>query len=184
VFPADDTDFMQAIEIRGNNGGVEDVETIFALAGENYFVPTELFALDDSTLYNYAREDSVHGRNDEMAQKIAAYYRSAGGSGPGLVVRIHTHPTGNPTPSKKDKKVGSRRKSVFDRYFDDYQFLLGIHALGEVCDPDRRYMRRPEQTEYNEISWRGENREHTLALYDADYDPRPVMLLSSEEVLQ
>lgn len=174
VFPTADRDFIQLIEIRANNGAQEDVETVFVLIGETYFVPTKLFAFDSPVLYHDATERSVNPKDRSMAEQIARYY--ADQPGPKLINRVHTHPSGDIEPSQKDKQVASSRKSVFDRYFDDYEFFLGIHALQDSCDPDSDWLRRPRKTAENAITWWGEHRKHTLAVYDEHYEPRPVLM--------
>jgi proteasome lid subunit RPN8/RPN11 len=175
VFPAADTDFMQLLEIRGNNGATADVETVFVLASdESYCVPTRLFAFDDPRLYKKATDSRVNVDNEAVARTVATFYEKQ--SGPRLITRVHTHPSGETTPSQLDQNVGPDRYATFNQYFDDYEFFLGIHALKEPCDPDPGWLRRPEQTAEHEVTWWGENRKHTLALYDPAYEPAPVIV--------
>ncbi|MDS0476813.1 Mov34/MPN/PAD-1 family protein [Natrinema sp. 1APR25-10V2] len=174
VFPGTDTDFIQLIELRGNNGAQDDVETVFVLTGETYYVPTRLFAFDDPTHYREATPTAVDIDNRAVAQTIADFYEER--VGPRLVARFHTHPGGNPMPSTKDKRNAAKKQRVFDRYFDDYELFLGIHVLGEPCDLDPDWLRRPEQTATNAVSWRGEHRTHTLALYNGRYESRSVVV--------
>lgn len=174
VFPQADNDFMQLLEIRANNGAQDDVETVFVLTGETYFVPTRLFAFDDPALYHDASAHAVTPKTRPMAETVARFY--ADQPGPKLINRVHTHTNGRPRPSQGDKKVGPNRKQTFDRYFDDYEFFLGIHALQDPCEPDPARLRRAHQTAEHAVTWWGENRKHTLAVYDAQYNPRPVLV--------
>lgn len=174
VFPQADTDFMQLIEVRGNNGAAADVETVFILTGETYFVPTRLFAFDDPDFYTRATATRVTAENQAMARTVARFYDDR--PGPKLVARFHTHPSGDTTPSRTDKEVGMQRKRTFDRYFDDYEFFLGIHALQDTCEPDPGWLRQPARTATHTVTWWGENRKHTLAVYDGRYEPRPVVV--------
>lgn len=188
VFPKTDRDFMQQLEMRGNNGGVETVETVYALAGSTYFVPETLIALDDPDLYKAAEPRRVQTDDWEVIRTIDEAYtpRSASGvketeAGPRMLVRVHTHPTGRTRPSDNDREAAAHRDLLY-RYFDDCEIFLGIHGLGEECAPDPEWMRVPERTAENEVSWWGENRKHKLAVFDREYEPRPVRLLSAADV--
>lgn len=174
VFPGADRDFMQLIEIRANNGAQADVETVYVLTGETYCVPTRLFAFDDPALYRRATRNRVNVRNRRLAKTIAAFY--ADRPGPKLVVRVHTHPSGRTSPSDGDRNGAAQRNRSYARYFDDYELFLGIHGLGDAADPDPEWLRRPERTAFNEVAWWGENRKHKLAVFDMEYEPRPMVV--------
>lgn len=174
VFPAADRDLMQLLELRGNNGGVETVETMYVLTGNTYSVPERLFACDDPDLYHKAEKRLFNGKLRRVVKMIVDFY--ADRSGPKLVAFFHTHPSGNATPSTGDKEVVARWKQRFDPYFDEYEFFAGLHGLGEACPPDLERMRVPEQPRENAVRWRGENRHHTLAVYDGAFEPRPVLV--------
>jgi proteasome lid subunit RPN8/RPN11 len=183
VFPAQDKGLMQMLEVRGNNGGTETVETVYVLAGtHSYAVPERLFAFDDPDLYKTAEPTRVNMDYHAVAQTVADFYEP--GPGPTLIAHFHTHPSGNGRPSDQDHSVAESRETTYDRYFDDYQLFLGIHGLGEECDPDPEWMRRPQRTATNEVSWWGENRKHTLSLYDGAYEPRPVAVLTADQARQ
>jgi hypothetical protein len=183
VFPAQDKGLMQMLEVRGNNGGTETVETVYVLAGtHSYAVPERLFAFDDPDLYNKAEPARVNVDNHAVAQTVADFYEP--GPGPTLIAHFHTHPNGYNQPSDQDHSVAERREATYDRYFDDYQLFLGIHGLGEECDPDPEWMRQPQRTAANQVSWWGENRKHTLSLYDGGYEPRPVAVLTADQARQ
>lgn len=178
VFPADDRDLMQMLELRANNGAVADVETVYVLTGSTYSVPELLFAFDDPGLYYEAERDYVDADNGAIAETIWKFYE--GRPGPRMIVDVHTHPAGSDTrPSNQDHSVAGHQRQAFDQYFDDYELFFGIHGLGEACDPDLSWMRVPEQTGENEISWWGENRRHSLAVFDGAYRPRPVRVVST-----
>jgi hypothetical protein len=173
VFPGDDTDFLQLIELRANNGATADVETVFVLtSGDSYAVPTRLFAFDDPGLYTEATPRAVEIDNEAVARTIAAFYDDR--DGPKLVSRFHTHPNGGTTPSAKDRRNGPDCARIFGRHFDDAGFFLGIHALREACRPEPDWLRCPARTAADEVAWWGENRKHALALFDGAYEPRPV----------
>lgn len=174
VFPGGDVDFMQLIEIRANNGATNDIETVYVLTGETYFVPTQLFAFDDPELYNEATANRVNVKSQVLARTVAKFYDER--PGPKLIVWVHTHPSGGTQPSLADINCTPRQKRLYNQYFTDYELFLGIHGLKEVCDPDPDWLRQPELTADHEVSWWGENRKHSLALYDAHYEPRPVVI--------
>lgn len=183
VFPGDDRDFMQKLEIRANNGAVDDVETVYVVTGSTYFVPEDLWAFDDPSLYDTAERYEVDIDDRATAETIRDFY--AGRPGPRMIFRVHTHPPdGADGPSDQDYSVAEEREKVFDRYFDDYELFLGIHLLGEERPPNPGLMRVPNQTEENKITWLGENRKHTLAVYDGAYEPRPVMLTTAAKMQQ
>lgn len=182
MFPADDRDLLQLLEVRANNGGVKTVETVYVLTGRTYFVPERLFAFDDPALYQRADPAYVAVDNRTMAETIRRFY--ADQPGPRVIVRVHTHPGGPASPSEQDYRVATSRQQLFDRYFDDYELFLGIHALTDECTPDAEWIRRPEQTAENEVSWWGENRKHKLAIYDGAYNPRPVLVEAAAAIQQ
>lgn len=179
IFPADDRDFLQQLEVRGNNGGVDDVETAYVLTGSTYYVPEHLFNCDDPGLYQKAEYNTVNFNELEVASRVYEYYGDR--MAVKIVVVVHTHPSGNTTPSDRDEKWGPQIPPMFDRYFDDYEFFHGLHGLGEECDPDPEWMRRPEKTAENEISWHGESRIHKLAVFDSAFNPRPVVVTTAAE---
>lgn len=174
VFPASDPDFLRQIELRGKNGARDFVETVYVLSGSTYYVPTRLHALDDPSLFNSADRSSVNARNREMAQKVANFYAQR--DGPRIVVRIHTHPSLSTNPSDTDYDYSLEKKPVYDRFFEDYEYFHGIHGIGEISEPPPGEIRSPEMVGQNELAWWGESRRHRLAIYDEEYDPRPVVL--------
>lgn len=179
VFPADDRDLMQLLEVRGNNGGVPTVETVYCLTGSTYYVPEQLFPCDDPDLYYAATADHFEADLPRIAQRIAAFYEDR--AGPRMVMFVHTHPDGNPQPSQLDKQSVVGWKQLFDGYFDDYRFFTGLHGLCEAGETGPEWMRRPEQTGENEVSWWGARRKHRLAVFDGEFEPRPVAVTTAAE---
>lgn len=180
VFPADDTDLMQQLEMAANNGAVEDVETVYVLAGSTYFVPEDLFALDDPSLYEVAEPHHVRTDMREVVRTVDEFYNER--SGPKMVTWFHTHPSGRSRPSDGDYEAVEDEPHPFARQFDDCEFFQGIHALGQEATPDPEWMRVPRQTGENEVSWWGENRKHSLSVYDGQYEPRPMVVTTAAEM--
>lgn len=183
VFPADDRDFLQLLEVRANNGSVKTVETMYVLAGRSYYVPETVVSCDDPGLYRGADRTTVKPREKRLARRVADVAENV--LQPQMVCWVHTHPNGSTNPSDGDKKWCTHTKSRFDKHFEgDYEFFLGIHGVGERGEPDWEWMRRPERTDENEVSWWGEYRKHKLAVYDEAFDPRPVTVTSVAELQQ
>lgn len=181
VFPADDRDLLQLLEVRGNNGGVETVETGYILTGSTYYVPEKLHNCDDPDIYQYARPERMCSSTTQIRLRVRDFYE--GQPDPRMICPVHTHPSGRTTPSKGDTQ--SDLKQAFDVEFDDYEFFYGIHGLhDDDRTPDPSWMRVPEQTDHHKVSWYGEYRRHTLAFYDEEHDLAPVMVRSATEPQQ
>ena len=176
VFPAADRDFLQLLELRANNGATELVETVYVLTGSTYYVPEQLFAFDDPGLYYEATPYLVDADREAIAADLARLCRIGLAPAPKLIMEVHTHPSGSTIPSDRDRRYGPENRPVYDRYFTDFEFFYGIHGLQDRDRPDPACIRCPEQTDYNEIGWQGENMEHRLGVYDYAFDPQPVML--------
>jgi len=173
VFPSHDPGFMQRLELRGNNGAQRDVETVYLLTGESYTMPSELVQLDDPAIYNEMTPNSVSTKLGEIAEQLQRMYD--GRPDPKLIGYVHTHQNGTTRPSSKDRSGSETAKRVFERYFDDFEFFNAIHALGDRADVPVGKMREPTETSGG-VWWYGETRRHELAVFDAHYNARTVVV--------
>lgn len=74
VVDSEDTDLIQKMEIRGNNGVTEvahDVETKYLLTGPNYTTPTDIIQLDNPALYSEVTESSIRYNVTKIADYVA-----------------------------------------------------------------------------------------------------------------
>jgi len=173
VFSSHDPGFIQRLELRGNNGAQRDVETVYLLAGDSYTTPTELIQLDDSAVYNKMTPTSVSTKLNAVAQQLARMYEDR--PDPKLIAYVHTHPGGSTRPSLTDKQGSETAKKVFERHFDDFEFFNAIHALGDKADVPIEKMREPRESGGG-VWWYGETRRHELAVFDAHYNSRQVIV--------
>jgi len=173
VFPSHDPGFMQRLELRGNNGARQDVETVYLLAGDSYTTPTELIQLDDPAVYNRMTPTSVSTKLNAVAEQLARMYE--GRPDPKLIAYVHTHPGGSTRPSPTDKQGSETAKKVFERYFQDFEFFNAIHALGKMADVPVDKMRNPKESGGG-VWWYGETRRHELAIFDKYYNSRQVVV--------
>lgn len=173
VFPSHDEGFVRSVELRGNNGARRDAETVYLLTGETYTVPTELVALDDPAIYEASTESSVRAKLDAIVEELKLAHE--GRPDPKLIAYVHTHPDGSTRPSPTDRQNGERIAERFERQFDDVEFFHGIHGLGErtTVEGDRR---RDLRSSTGGCWWYGENRRHELAIFDASYNSRRVVV--------
>lgn len=173
VFPSHDPGFMQRLELRGNNGAQRDVETVYLLTGDSYTTPTELVQLDDPAVYNKMTPTSVSTKLNAVAEQLARMYDSR--PDPKLIAYVHTHPDGSTRPSPTDKQGSETAKKVFERHFDNFEFFNAIHALGDKADVPVEKMREPRESGGG-VWWYGETRRHELAVFDAHYNSRQVIV--------
>lgn len=168
VFPADDSELVQAIELRGNNGVQRDVETKYLLTGSSYTTPTDMIGLDDPSLYEEMTETSLVYNVTAIADYVAKLHE--GYPDPKVVVAVHTHPSGNTIPSSTDRTNSTALRDELERHFDDFEFFQGIHGLQERTTPTPDKLREVHAGD-GHIWWYGENRRHELAIFDGYYNP-------------
>jgi hypothetical protein len=177
VFDSSDTDLIQKMEIRGNNGVDEvdsDVETKYLLTGPSYTTPTDIIQLDNPSLYSKVTETTIRYNVTEIAKYVAQLHE--GGHEPNLVVSVHTHPSGSTYPSDMDRNDARALERALGRYFDDFEFLQGIHGLQERSTPSSSQLREVHREE-GSIWWYGENRKHEIAIYDGGFNPEPEVMV-------
>lgn len=171
VFDSDDTDLLQKMEIRGNNGVTEaphDVETKYLLTGPTYTTPTDIIQLDNPDLYSEVTENSIQYNVTKIAEYVATLHKQ--GPQPNIVVSVHTHPSGNTHPSAVDRTDPTALKEELSRHLSDFEFLQGIHGLQDRSIPDSTELREIQESE-GHFWWYGENRCHELAIYDEQFKP-------------
>ncbi len=177
VLNAADTDLIQKMEIRGNNGVTEvdhDVETKYLLTGPTYTTPTNIIQLDNPDLYSEVTESSIRYNVTKIADYVAQLHEQA--SGPNLIVSVHTHPSGQTYPSLTDRTNPAALKRELQRHFDDFEFMNGIHGLQNRSVPDSTTLREVQEGEGN-FWWYGENRRHEVAIYDETFRPRTEVIV-------
>lgn len=167
VFPGENEEFLQMLELRGQNGASEPVETVYVLTGDNFWQPTNLFALHDPTLYRSATVDEVVSKIGSMADQIASQIDHS----PKLIAYAHTHPNGSTSPSAQDRFGVRRVQNTFAEALgaDDYEYFHIIHALGGEAKGEVE--RRSPTASGSGVYWYGEYRRHELAVFDTDYTP-------------
>ena len=177
VFDTADTDLLQKMEIRGNNGVTEvphDVETKYLLTGPTYTRPTDLIQLDNPDLYSQVTETSIRYNVTRIANYVAKLHDE--GHPPKLIVSVHTHPSGQTMPSTVDRTDPTALKKELNKHFDDFEFLQGIHGLQDRSIPDSTALREVQAGE-GHFWWYGENRRHEVAIYDGNFRPTPEVLV-------
>lgn len=177
VFDTADTDLLQKMEIRGNNGVTEvphDVETKYLLTGPTHARPTDLIQLDNPDLFSEVTETSIRYNATKIADYVAKLHEE--GCPPKLFVSVHTHPSGQTRPSPKDKTDPTALKKELNRHFNDFEFMQGIHGLQDRSIPNSTALREIEGGE-GHFWWYGENRRHEVAIYDGNFRPTPEVVI-------
>lgn len=177
IFNTDDTDLLQKMEIRGNNGVTEvshDVETKYLLTGPTFMKPTDIIQLDNPELYSEVTETSICYNATKIADYVAKLHEA--GHPPKLIVSVHTHPSGETYPSTEDRTDPTALKQELNRHFDDFEFMQGIHGLQERSVPDSTTLREAQGSE-GHFWWYGENRRHEVAIFDEHFRPTPEVVV-------
>ena len=140
---------------------VEDVETTYALTGNN--VMEVLHPYTSKEIIKSATPFEIHTKIEAKIKRILEERAELGKAS--TVIDIHTHPQGLPILSDQDLTVFKRAFTVYKKYFDSVFF--GIHAVSE----EQRFRRTEPKAEGNKIVWTSLSRKHEVAFYDKDGKP-------------
>lgn len=140
---------------------VEDVETTYALTGNN--VMEVLHPFTSKEVIKSATPFEIHTKIEAKIKQILEERAELGKAS--TVIDVHTHPQGLPIPSDQDLTVFKRAFTVYKKYFDNVFF--GIHAVSE----EQRFRRTEPKAEGNKIVWTSLSRKHEVAFYDKDGKP-------------
>ena len=140
---------------------VEDVETTYALTGNN--VMEVLHPFTSKEIIKSATPFEIHTKIEAKIKQILEERAELGKAS--TVIDVHTHPQGLPIPSDQDLTVFKRAFTVYKKYFDNVFF--GIHAVSE----EQRFRRTEPKAEGNKIVWTSLSRKHEVAFYDKDGKP-------------
>ena len=140
---------------------VEDVETTYALTGNN--VMEVLHPFTSKEVIKSATPFEIHTKIEAKIKQILEERAELGKAS--TVIDVHTHPQGLPIPSDQDLTIFKRAFTVYKKYFDNVFF--GIHAVSE----EQRFRRTEPKAEGNKIVWTSLSRKHEVAFYDKDGKP-------------
>ncbi len=140
---------------------VEDVETTYALTGNN--VMEVLHPFTSKEVIKSATPFEIHTKIEAKIKQILEERAELGKAS--TVIDVHTHPQGLPIPSDQDLTIFKRAFTVYKKYFDNVFF--GIHSVSE----EQRFRRTEPKAEGNKIVWTSLSRKHEVAFYDKDGKP-------------
>ena len=146
----------------------QDVEVVYALSGSDETI---------EMLHNMSSNEIVAHASPEMisyyAEKMIEYILEERNENPGLIIHVHSHPSGLPIPSDVDRKsmieVARKMKDIIP----NSTILFGIHAIE---DENRHPRTPPGRISENRIRWTSITRIHEVAFFDAKSKPVDVRI--------
>ena len=147
--------------------GKEDVETCYALSGND--VLTNLHKFASSQVIKEATPLEIHTKTEAKVRQIMEETFDSGL--PSTVVDVHTHPGGVAELSPQDLSANANAYRVYSRFFRNVYFA--VHAVSD----EGKFRRSKPEVRENRITWSSINREHEVAFYDVNGKPVEVQIV-------
>ena len=144
----------------------EDVETAYALSGDN--VIDMLHKFTSSDVIRDAKPHVIYTITEGKIRHILAER----GRIPKIVVDVHTHPYGIAELSDVDKKTIKKVAEIFREKMPGVRVYFGVHAVSE----EKIGSRQDLKVIGNKIVWRSLTREHEVAFFDENGKPVDVVV--------
>jgi hypothetical protein len=145
-----------------------DVEVVYALSGQDEKI---------DMLHNMSSNEVVAHASPEMisyyAEKMIEYIREERTEDPGLIIHVHSHPSGLPIPSDVDRKSMIEVAREMKEIIPNSTILFGIHAIG---NENRHPRTLPVRIAENRIRWTSITRIHEVAFFDEKSNPVDVRI--------
>lgn len=164
---------IEFMEVRAESifrPNAEDIEVIYALSGASRNVPDMWHKLSSRTVVEEASAEHIVSSVGAMLEHISMEREGK----PSLIVHVHTHPQGIPSPSQADKRFFKNVAQTMLQSYPECEVLFGIHA---VSDESIRERQEPHLIAKNTIKWSSIYCEHETAFFDAEAKPYKVAVL-------
>lgn len=147
----------------------QDVEVVYALSGIDETI---------EMLHNMSSNEVVAHASPDMisyyAEKMIEYILEERDEIPGLIIHVHSHPSGLPIPSDVDRTSMKEVAKKMRGMILDSTVFFGIHA---VSDEQRCQRTQPVRISENKIRWSSITRIHEVAFFDETGAPVDVKII-------
>lgn len=145
-----------------------DVEVVYALTNHGLIVD-QLHNFSSNEIVAHATPDMI----SYVAEKMVEYILEERNEMPGLIIHVHSHPSGEPRLSDVDKKSMPEVAKTVMEIIPNTTVLFGVHA---VSSEQRRARTNPELYSENLVRWNSITRLHEIAFFDKNARPFDVMI--------
>jgi len=144
----------------------QDDETSYAISGDPVI----------NMLHKYTSSEVIKEATPTyvsfIIQNKIEYILKERGRTPGVIIDLHTHPSGIADLSEVDIRTNRKVAEIFNEHLPGCQVFFGVHAVSGEQD----CRRSPAQVMGNKVAWSSITREHEVAFFDGFSNPIAVSL--------